>query len=404
MMMRNIARQAAGEILRDFEASGVDEDLELLRSAWKQPARQAKDVLKCARCAHENDSPLWTRAGERLCTMCGTSLDAGPKTVQPGWRGPLDPEPEHSTLLALQGPGAARGGGGGRRACAKPPPPPDARRVRGGELDYRSQERLETIQRLRRLSSDDVMVVAAPAATPATSEVPQPARKASEHAFGSAMPRTDWATWEAAWKAELEALEALERQHRADAAVRQREAAAAAAAEEEFWRNAEPPRPGPRTTPRGQRFGGGGPRASSPPRPGSPRARSKPAAAASNARDGAPADSKQQSQQSQNQQQRQQQQQQQQQRQQQQQQRQQQQQQQRPAAAGAPPRPANPPAAATPKPRAHRTYAEFDAAWRAFEAKLPELSSLGIVDIPFPPSSDVAGFEPSDDASARKKK
>ena len=94
MMMRNIARQAAGEILRDFEASGVDEDLELLRSAWKQPARQAKDVLKCARCAHENDSPLWTRAGERLCTMCGTSLDAGPKTVQPGWRGPLDPEPE----------------------------------------------------------------------------------------------------------------------------------------------------------------------------------------------------------------------------------------------------------------------------------------------------------------------
>ena len=92
---------AARTLLRDFKKSGVDEDLEILRSMWNKPP---------------------TPPGSDDEEMAAYRRGSG----RPPWRGPL----ERPRVVKTN----------------------TADRVRGGALDYHSSERLGTLNMLRNIA------------------------------------------------------------------------------------------------------------------------------------------------------------------------------------------------------------------------------------------------------------
>ena len=114
-------QQAAQHMLRDFAASGVDEDLEELRSMWKKPPSPPE--------SDEDDDGAFGFGYTRH------KVGFQPKKVP--WQGALD---------------------GPRRLPAQRKPPRE-KRVHSGALDYRSAERLSTLSLLRQVSEADDLLL-----------------------------------------------------------------------------------------------------------------------------------------------------------------------------------------------------------------------------------------------------
>ena len=128
------ASDVAKVMLRDFARSGVDEDLERLRSAWHKPPTPPLSSDDDDEFASSMKPPR-SRSGRRR-----------PKeSDRPRWYGPLDTD--QSTAAAA----AVAASSSGFAAVARPLP--SAERVHSGALDFRSEQRLEMISNLRRLAT-----------------------------------------------------------------------------------------------------------------------------------------------------------------------------------------------------------------------------------------------------------
>jgi len=194
--------------LYDFASSGVDEDLEQLRSAWKKP----EDELLYRPASPEQAMPF---AGHGKLRQPRTSLVV--HSERPGWQGPLDGPPRQS-----------RAGASGYTNERLP-----SNGVAGGPQaslgDYRSGERLASLELLRKLSAEEAggygcasrsIVPAGGAFAPA----PHPAagrgaasRSATEleriarASAASRGPADDWASWETRWAEQLRDFEVYQR-------------------------------------------------------------------------------------------------------------------------------------------------------------------------------------------------
>ena len=126
------AQAMAKMALHDFAASGVDEDLEQLRAAWKKPP----DEL-----LYEVEDDVWPaqRPANKGPTNATRAIRAWRGPEPAAWQGPLDPPSRRQdpARKKLESTGVA----GGARASLG---------------DYRSGDRLDTLQRLRRLSTGDM--------------------------------------------------------------------------------------------------------------------------------------------------------------------------------------------------------------------------------------------------------
>ena len=181
------AAQAASMMLKDFVASGVDEDLERLRSGWQRPP-----------------TPLSSDEEEDRATGMPRSRFGRP-LERPRWQGPIDTD---ETARAPS-----------RRLRSE--------RVHSGALDFRAGGRLELLSNLRRLASSGA---AAPQDVPFADPLPfggnvlalqrQPWTRSSvsrevaplaiERETRRAMPSTSgghmsWEAWEQRWAEELRA-------------------------------------------------------------------------------------------------------------------------------------------------------------------------------------------------------
>ena len=353
-------QHVARGLLHDFAASGVDEDLEMLRAQWSKPPPKPLGYGS----SDDDEEAEFVRWPGR------------PMQLKKPWRG---------------GPPKKR-------------PDPTAR-VRGGALDYKSGERLETLKMLRTLVaspeadllsdvSDMTLATVGSGFTarnigsradqraPAVSEIERQARARRARQE----PGLDWATWESRWADHLKSLAAAAGRAKRQVEAERREAAGAFRfpsdryeyecddeADQEYgtaggtgpWTSAR--RPPPRRQP---------PRKPQPP----------PSSYAEKERR-----RQQYQQQGQPQSQQQRQQQQQQQRQQ-----QQQQWQERPppkSAYSACP-PAAKPAPAPPKKtgRFFDSWSQFDAAFIAWEVAAASSDTIRLADVPFPPPGDPAGL------------
>ena len=207
------SQRVARGLLHDFASSGVDEDLELLRSAWTKPptpppAPPSEDedvdedgVLRWPGQPHRQPRPKW----------------------QSGGPSPAERRQAESSL-----------------------------RVRSGALDYRSSERLSTLHLLREVAEgrdpthgqehllEPMALLAvnggrgwsAPGGAarrePGMTEIERVARRTR----GQGGSGLDWSTWEARWAEQLQAMAGFARQRNARAA-NEAESAAARHAERE---------------------------------------------------------------------------------------------------------------------------------------------------------------------------
>ena len=336
------AAQAASMSLLDFVQSGVDEDLERLRRGWHKPPTPPS--------SDEKEQGIIAQAARR----------GGRLVDRPRWHGPLDTED-----AAVQ------------RAAARPL---QAKRVCGGALDYRAKQRLELLSNLRLLASSGAAAPQHAALVPprvagSCHEVPQTA--AERDARRSLPPssagceHTSWESWERRWAEELRAF--------TTAAHEQRQLALAVSAD-------SPLPPLYPLRPRQHPHGMG--------RPPPSRERRDFPHAMPPADDGSDSDDDdgsawQQQRQHQRQRQRQHQ-------------RQQQRQHQRQQHTQNLPRPQLPPSQRLLKTFA--SWAEYNAAFEAFEARLPSLEAVSLSDVPFPPSSDPAGFGTVGAAATERKR
>ena len=392
------AADAAKHMLRDFAVSGVDEDLERLRGAWMKPPTPPSS----------DDDDFAMLAPARLRSSSGSRRPAYFERQQ--WQGPLDP-PQQPNLLNVS-----------RRLAS------GSGRVRSGALDYQSEHRLETLANLRRLASSgaatpqsmplalhDLPRLCSRAAragsmpTQAPTAVEREARRNGVHASrqdGEAS--MNWDEWERRWAEELRAF--------ASAAKEQKTLALAFAAERAPLRSSSM-----NWFEQGRREQGAGSREQGeyasrvPPRwqPGYPQAdttkatprpdpdyphamppRDPKSSSDSDGDSRQPPPPWQQQQQQQRQWQRWQQQQQ---RQQQQEWQQQQQRRQQPCGGRAQPPPPLKPSitpSATPSLSRFASWAEYNAAFEAFEnrrLRQDSLEAISVADVPFPPTNDPAG-------------
>jgi hypothetical protein len=368
-------RQAARAMLHDFAASGVDEDLELLKNAWQKP-------------------PTPPPEDEEEIVQTGfIRLPNGRVVERPMWQD-------------LASSASSR-----RRADP-------IRRVRGGALDYRSGERLSQLSLLRQVatgcplaidayppSCSSMALVAfgggatcaagagmARRTTPRMTEIEKAARRRSSGGDGSGL---DWDTWESRWAEQLRGLASFAEHARREAEAKRAGIGRWSARNEAEYndvhrqaqRQARPP---------GSRAGG-----------------VSPGRYEFEAREDEEADLDMNRQWQQHQQkqkereaERQQQQQQKQQRPQQQQQQQQQKQHHQQHQRTTPPRRPEPPPQQGPQPpppmarpmtpppigRTFDSWDAFDTAFAAWEARAANEAAVRLKDVPFPPSSDPAGL------------
>lgn len=204
----------ASMALYDFASSGVDEDLEQMRSAWKKP----EDELLYRPASPEMSIPMPGHG--KLRQLRKSSL-----VERPGWQGPLDGPPMSTSQprRAVVGYASERlpstGVAGGPQASLG---------------DYRSNERLASLAMLRKLSEKEAggCGCASRSIVPAGGAFPPPrtaaargtaSRSATEleriarASVASRGPSDDWASWEARWAEQLRDFGAYQKQLRAQA-------------------------------------------------------------------------------------------------------------------------------------------------------------------------------------------
>ena len=340
------AATAAKHILQDFVASGVDEDLERLRDAWRKPPTPPS--------SDDDEAAVFFAAPPR-------SRGGGPRVERPQWQGPLDSEM------------ATQQASSGRKLAVD--------RVRGGALDFRAAQRLEMLSNLRRLANSGA---AAPQSVPAMLMLRGPGSLTpSAHAGGSnarptaieretrrAMPVAagsdpmSWDHWERRWAEELRAF--------ASAAAEQEQLARLemAVGGDAFdapmrhplrpRRHVQSQRVGTQRPPSWQGYPHETPPVDSDTDGDDEPTRTRPGAQRHHQHH-----------------------------------HQQQHQQQQWWRPHQPPAPQPPPPSAPQRSLNVRTFAnwaEYNSAFEAFEARLPTLEAVGLGDVPFPPSHDPAGF------------
>eukprot|EP00908_Phaeocystis_cordata_P020461 Transcript_3212.p2 GENE.Transcript_3212~~Transcript_3212.p2 ORF type:complete len:421 (-),score=105.91 Transcript_3212:1524-2786(-) len=360
------AQAMAKMALHDFAASGVDEDLEQLRAAWKKPP----DEL-----LYEVEDDVWPaqRPANKGPTNATRAIRAWRGPEPAAWQGPLDPPSRRQdpARKKLESTGVA----GGARASLG---------------DYRSGDRLDTLQRLRRLSTGDMSpralegaascalacvdsggsrsrpVPHAAAGPLKATEVERAARVHAHAVGGGGGARSgleDWAAWEARWAEQLKDFQAYENRTvavaEAAACARERERAwAGDAARDSAQRAAWGARVRAAKAEYADRREASEARRRAAPSPPPPST----ASSAATAGDGW-----------------------------------------RPR--HAPPPSASPTAAAAvPSTRRFASWAEHDRAYQEFERKLPQLQAVRVADVPWPPEHDPCGAPaPGAGGGARKK-
>jgi hypothetical protein len=172
----------AQSMLHDFAASGVDEDLEQLRSMWTKPPPAEADSN-----SDEGEDGRWpnSQSGQQRKPWCSN----------------IEPRDDKAT--------------------------PAAARVKGGALDYHSAERLSTLERLRKLTTTGdegspfgaqtlllAPVVGLNAArrhsfdqNESVTDIEREARKRRGDG-----PGLDWARWESRWAEQLRGLASAQQQ------------------------------------------------------------------------------------------------------------------------------------------------------------------------------------------------
>lgn len=402
------ARSLASMALYDFASSGVDEDLEQLRAAWKKPDDEL--LYRPA----SPDMPMPMAGHGKLRQPRSTSVVV--RSERPSWQGPLDGPP-----MAQSRPGAtgftkerlpSTGVAGGPQASLG---------------DYRSGERLASLELLRKLSVEEeggygctsrsIIVPAGGAFAPpprrpagrgtanrSATELERVARASA----ASRGPADDWASWEARWAEQLRDFDVYQRHLQAQAQEHWLDSELGGGADDDlddlaWWamgRSGAGPRP--HGAPPPPRFGSAAAREAEERAAWSAKVRSaraeydsrRAASAAKRASVGGAA---------------------------------------RGAAGSAerwyeqagerapphrqqtPPQPQQPPprqqppraataaSAATRLPTTRRfaSWAEHDAAYQVFEKKLSTMASVSVADVPWPPTHDVLGAPPG--SAGRKK-